>query len=792
VPLTGALPPEPSSFVGRTAELAELSSVQVGARLLTIVGPGGVGKTRLGMRLAAKVGSAYPGGVWFVDLASVPDPTMLADVVCRVLGVSGEPGQSSLQALIERLRNVRLLLVMDSCERSPDACADFAVALLAGCPLLQLLAISREPLETEGDAIWRVPPLDLPPVTAGPAEVAASDAVQLFVARARAHTSRFSVSGANYAEIARMCRSVGGMPLALEVIAAHVGGSADLARLTRVRTSDRRHTGVRRRGPQQQIVRETLDWAHGQMTASQRLLFRRLGVFEGTWDLAATQAVCCDHRLSPDTAATQLERLVAAALVTAEPQPYGPRYRLLDPVRSFAVEQLHAADEVDATYRRLLIYMVSLAERVPPEALNQDHAALLERDLENLRTSLFWAVTRAEADFALRLATAACSLWYFRGYFTEGCDWLERALALPGDLNTLARASAAGWLGQLLQFRGEYASAEMWIKYALDRQQVLGDPLGSALSVGMLGQLLLMRGDLGRARSLCAEASERLSKLGHPANIATRLQSAIIAIELSELAFAREVVGQCQAQDLDSQPPLAAWLRLVEARLAEAAGDQALAFKLLSEALEMSRAVSQQQAIVTSLVELGHVQLERNSNAQAMESFAEAIELAHQSGERIQLARALEGLARGYAAHQPAAAVRLAGAADRLRIAMGAIAWPSDKRRLEAWLPATRRKLKPQPYRAAWQAGHAIDTDQAVALARRLRTDAGPRLRAEGLTARERQVVELLARAHTTRQIAAELAISPATARTHVDHVLAKLGLHTRAQVVLWARQHPT
>jgi predicted ATPase/DNA-binding CsgD family transcriptional regulator len=788
--LMGNVPPEPSSFVGRAAELIALGKVQVGARLLTIVGPAGVGKTRLGLRLAASLGGSYPDGVWFVDLASVADTAMVAHTVARVLEVRQEPGQSALQALAGRLQNSQLLLILDNCEAVLDACAKLAPTLCDSCPRLHLLAISREPMETAGDTIWRVPPLSLPGTTAGRAEVASSEAVKLFVTRARARDSQFSVTTANCAEIGALCRQLGGLPLALELVAARTWPSPGGEETRQLRLELAREVrGGRHRLQQQQILRTTLDWAHSHLTPSQRMLFRRLGVFAGNWSLDIARVVCADEHLSAGVVATELERLVDASLVVVEPQAAGTQYRLLDTVRGYAREQLRAAAELDALHLRLLMQLVYLTERVPPEALDPDHAALLEANLENVRTAMFWALTNGEAEYALRLATGTCSLWYFRGYYVEGCDWLERGLAVPWGAHTVTRARAAAWLGQLLQFRGEYTAAERWITHALEQHQALGDPLGCALSLGMLGQLVLMRGDLMRARGLCAEASERLTALDHSTNVASRLQSAIIAIELADFERANEVIGRCEAQPLESQLALAAWLRFLKGRLAEATGDLALAHSLLLEALQMSRTVPDQQATVTVLIELGHTQLERDSTAEALVSFAEAVELAQRSGERTQLARALEGVARSVAADQPAAAIRLAGAADRLRSAMGAIAWPSDRRRLAVWLPDARRSLKPRQYRAAWPARQASDVGQAVALARSLATAHASPARGDVLTLREQQVVALLAGALTTRQIATQLCISPATARTHVEHVLAKLGLHTRAQVVFWANQ---
>jgi DNA-binding CsgD family transcriptional regulator len=307
----------------------------------------------------------------------------------------------------------------------------------------------------------------------------------------------------------------------------------------------------------------------------------------------------------------------------------------------------------------------------------------------------------------------------------------------------------------------------------------------------MLGHLSLMRGDLERARGLCAEGAERLRALDNPAEVTSLLQCGVIAIELGDLEGAHRVAAECQADGRALQASQAASLLFLRGRIAATNGDAALAEGLLNEALRLQRTLPDQQALIVVLIELGHVLLDRHMVGLAPRSFAEAIELAHTAGERMLLARGLEGLARSVANTQTGTAVRLAGAADGLRAALGCTAWPSDRRRLAAWLPIARHTLKASVYRTAWEAGRVASTDQGVAVARGLmsRPTNVPRSRPDPLTRREREVVVLLARALSNQEIAAELTISPATARTHVDHVLAKLGLHSRAQVAVWASQ---
>jgi predicted ATPase/DNA-binding CsgD family transcriptional regulator len=788
----GTLTAELSAFVGREAELGQLARIQAGTRLLTLVGPGGVGKTRLARRLASDLRAVYPDGIWFVELASVADPAGLAQAVASAIGVREHAGQSSQQALIHKLRGGRPLLILDNCEHLVEACSELATLLLRNCPNLRLLATSREPFEAEGDTIWRVPPLSLPPLGASTlAEIKSSEAVQLFVTRGRARRPELTLGADNCRELAAICRQLDGLPLAIELVAAHAERAADGdlgARLGQswALPSNGQHSTLRR----QHTLRATLDWSHERLNESERILFRRLAVFAGGCSLDAAEAVCADDGARSTSVLDALERLVARALVVLDHQHGQVRYHLLETVRVYALERLRAADEEELVHYRHAAFMVSLAERAAPEALNVHQALVLGRERENLTAALAWTLASGANEIGLRLATAAFPLWYLRAHYAEGRNWLVRLLEQSTDDTSAVRARAEAWLGQLLQIQGEYAQAEAWLLRAYDHHQMLRDARGSAIALAMLGQLVLMRGQLPRARALCTAAAAQLRELASPAELASRLQVATIAIETGDLEEAQRVLAACESPAAAPPASMPAWLVFHKGRIAEASGDTALAARLLSEALDLFRSVADQQAICVASIELAHVLFDRHLSGRAAAAFAEALDLAHTSGERILLARALEGKARSLAGVRAATAVRLAGAADSLRSSIGASAWPSDRRRL-AWLADARRHLRANVFRAAWDAGRQATAHQAVALVSNVQR--APKnviqARPDPLTRREREVVALLARALSNDQIAAELTISPATARTHVDHVLAKLGLHSRAQVAVWATQ---
>jgi predicted ATPase/DNA-binding CsgD family transcriptional regulator len=771
--MTGSVPPDTGVFVGRDAELAQLHSLHRGARLLTLLGPAGVGKTRLGRRLAAQATGMYSDGVWFVDLAGVGDAAIVPFAVAGILDVRLEAGRSVADALVAHLRRREVLLVLDTCEHVLDACADLGRTLCDACPRVHLVAISREPMNTSGDTIWRAPPLGIPPATANRAEVARAYAVRLLVHRARQHDAHFAVTRSNSAHLREVCRSVGGLPLALELVAARLSSSAKPPPLPLEAEGEH-------------VLTRTLDWAYRLLKRSDQLLLRRLSVFSGGWDAASARDVCMDDT----TVEERLQRLAAASLIQRQPGPGGPRYRMLDSLREYARGRLDAAGEADVFMRRFVAHMRAVAERAAPEVLDAEHAARLETDIDNLRGALSLALRRGYAEDGLRLALAACSLWYFRALYAEGCQWLERALEIGVDCEPGLRARASAWLGQLLQFQGEYASAARWLNLAAKRYLSAGDPLGSAFVVGMLGQLTLVRGNLARARVLCADAAERLAAAGHPTHVASLLQLAIIEIELGHPERAAAIVKRCR-EATDETGPLAAWSRLLEGRVAAARGDFVGAQRSLENALRAMRRLHERTAVITALIELGDVQVQlRPAAGVAHAPLLEALELARAAGERMQLARAMEGLAASLAPDRPTYAVRLLSTAAGLRKRIGARRWPSDERRVAAWLPAAQQRLGAD-YPIVWSQGRSMELEEALKLTSELSKETPTnedRVR-PAFTAREQQIARLLSRAWTNQQIASELSIRPATARTHVEHMMTKLGIHTRAELVLWASQ---
>jgi len=410
-----------SSFVGRERELQELKRLLSSTRLLTLTGPGGVGKTRLALEVARNLrsGEVFADGVWLAGLAPLADAALLPQTTAAALGIREEPGRAVLETLQESLRARRLLLVLDNCEHLVGACAELADALLHACPLLTILATSREALNIAGETVWPVPPLSVPAQaeTWSPDGLLRLEAVRLFVERARTAVPRFALSDANAAAVAEICTRLDGLPLAIELAAARIrllGPDQIAARLgDRFRLLSR---GARTAIPRHQTIGALVDWSYELLPEDEQTLFCRVGVFAGDWSLEAAEAVGGGGGIEPSAVLDLLGRLVDKSLVEAQlPNPRGMvRYRLLETLREYALERLTAETTLAAARHRHARYFLELVERADARLWAGDDAGAVSRiepEYDNVRAALRHFLATGEAECAARLAGALGTFW---------------------------------------------------------------------------------------------------------------------------------------------------------------------------------------------------------------------------------------------------------------------------------------------------------------------------------------------------------------------------------------------
>jgi predicted ATPase/class 3 adenylate cyclase len=415
------LPPQPTSFVGRQAEIDNVCLLLADSQLVTLAGAGGVGKTRLAVQLAIQLADKYADGVWYVDLAPITDPDVVPDKVIRALGLPDQAGRSTMDALLGAMGDRRMLVVLDNCEHLLDACATLAAAVLGSCPQVTLLATSREPIRAAGEVIWKVPSLSL-----------TDEAIELFTVRAGQVQPDFRISDDVADTLAEICTRLDGMPLAIELAAARVR-ALSLAEILdglhdrfRLLTGGAR-TAVRR----QQTLQASVDWSHALLTDPERVLFRRLSVFLSGFDLVAAQAIAGDAEVQRYQILDQLALLVDKSLVAADNARGRTRYRMLETVRQYAMEKLGESGEADAVRTRHRNYYSALAAALESSATAGPRASVkqVETEIDNLRAAFAWSRDRSEPEAALALASSLRPLWVTRGRIRDGLTWFDAAFA---------------------------------------------------------------------------------------------------------------------------------------------------------------------------------------------------------------------------------------------------------------------------------------------------------------------------------------------------------------------------
>jgi len=808
------LPQEQNSFVGRERELDKLQQLVGVTRALTLCGAGGIGKTRLALRMLAAVADDFPDGVWFVELGDLQQPDLVVARVASAVGVDEEPGRPLLETLADALRPRRLLLALDNCEHLIDACARVGQRLLSSSPGLRLIATSREPLHVAAETVWQVPPLSVAPdgAAADPEEACRYEAVRLFADRAAASLPGFAVGRANAAAVAALCRALDGVPLAIELAAARVRTlsveqiAARLADRFRLLTSGHRTAPARHR-----TLRAAMDWSYELLTTSEQVLLRRLSVFVG-WSLEMAEQVCSDDAIPASDVLDLLASLMDKSLVVLEPEVLGQaRYRLLHTIRGYAAARLADAGESAAFQLRLRDYTVTLAEHnlaigmavVPaPWSARVDVFRRYDVEAGNVMQVLSQCLADGDVETGLRICTAVRPCWMVRGTFAEGGELLDSFLTADGPVVSPGVRGAALVGRAQLALSSATAMAESWAEEGLELCRAAGDEFWTASALNLLSEIALHTGRADEAASAADEALSIAQAAGDAWNegYALGVKAAIAAMG-GRLREAEQLGTSSISlmRRIDQQWGVARAL-LGLGDLARLRGDPGGAHARYLEALAILREIDARPDIARCLAGLARVALDLGSIGQARQHLAESIRLSHTTGSRIGVARGLEAFAALAAAeNRPEPVVRLTAAASALREAAGFPALAGA--RVERYLASARPLGEPAIARL-WAQGLAMSGEEAVALAldgpqeeegRDAVTLAAvaayqvPPALPGALTPRERQVAALVADGRSNKAIAEELVISPATAARHVANILTKLGFSSRTQIAAWA-----
>ncbi|MFL5801446.1 MAG: ATP-binding protein, partial [Roseiflexaceae bacterium] len=721
------LPIALTSFIGRAREIAEVTRLLSTTRLLTLTGPGGCGKTRLALAVVRDLVTAYPDGVWLVELAALADAALVPQVVATVLGMREEPQRSLTATLVDALRPRMLLLLLDNCEHLIAACAQLVQTLLSACPHLRLLATSRETLGVAGETSWPVPSLSLPAPPHPPAlaDLMGSEAVELFRERAACALPTFTLTQTNAAAVGQICRRLDGIPLAIELAAARVKVVSADQLAARLDDCFSLLTGGSRTAlPRQQTLRAAIDWSYDLLSEPERAVFRRLGVFAGGWTLEAAEAVCADADGADANVLELLAHLVDKSLVVVETQDGGPvRYRLLETVRQYSHKKLWEAGEAETFERQHAHFFLALAEAAELELRRAQQAVWLdrlEREHDNLRVALAWSQAALDGiEVGLRLAGALWLFWLLRGNLSEARACLGGLLARPEvKAPTVARAKALYAAGLLAGTQSDFLPARVFLQDSLALGQALRDKHTIAYARNGMGFVAWLQGDFVAARVLLEDSLALFQDLGNRWDIAFAL-SRLGDIDLYLGDYARAVAALEASLTLARQVGDHVVLGYVLLSLGSAAhlqGDDVRAAACYEESLALFRALGHTWGVAAVLHALSYVLRAQGDNARAIACFSESLTRYWKMGHKEGTSLCLNGLA-GVAGEmgQPVRAARLFGAAEALRETIGLSQQSDERATYDRTVAALRAQLDAAAFAAAWAAGRALTVEQAIA-----------------------------------------------------------------------------
>jgi predicted ATPase/class 3 adenylate cyclase len=721
------LPAQLTSFIGREEEIAEARAALASARILTFIGPGGTGKTRLSLQVAAEQIPEFKDGIWLVELAQLSDATYILSAIASTFHLRELQGAPLLDTVTDYLRGKQLLLVLDNCEHLIETCAGLSEHFLRACPKLKIITSSREALGIAGETVYRVPSLSLPPDLGDPGDLMHYEATRLFAERAGMASPGFTLTKDNAPYVIQICQRLDGIPLAIELAAARVKMFTPQQIAERLSDRFKLLTGGSRTAlPRQQTLRALIDWSYLTLTELEQDVLRSLAVFSGGWTFEAAEAV-----VGEIDAMDGLSGLVNKSLVNVEEKEGESRYRYLETIRQYAMERLlESGDSMQVRDRHLAQFM-EYTRRAEGHFRTAQRSLWLERlelEHDNIRSALAWAVENAP-ESALRMVSLLSIFWLSRGYLTEGAKWCQAALSRAEALAPASpdidqmRARAYTALAMLSVNRGEHHTAQLAAKQGVALARQLDDQLTLVHALNFLGFSSTFLGDITLAFDALHESEDISRKLGYTEELANVLQAlAYVTIEVHGPGAVEQLQSYMEESLALSQgsvdPDAAVRSEGILARLAFYRGDLAEARKHADLMLDLHREMGDQLSVTGHQSEMAHVARQIGNYEEALALYRETLPDWQKIGHRGAVAHQLECMAFiAKAREQGERAVKLMSAAEGLRAASDSPRTPQEQIEYDRELEGLRLGMDEKTFHALWEEGQSMNMDQAVDLA---------------------------------------------------------------------------
>jgi predicted ATPase/DNA-binding NarL/FixJ family response regulator len=809
---TTNLPIQLTSFVGRARELAELEGFLSTSRLVTLVGPGGCGKTRLALQAANTISGRFRDGVWLAELAPLRDPSFVPLLLMKILDIPNRPEQSALESLLDHLQSKEMLLVLDNCEHLIADCAQWVGQILLQTAALCILVTSREPLTVAGEMIYPVAGLRLPPAGAGvagdPRDLLQYDAVRLFVQRTRTLLPPFTLSTANASTIVKICRQLDGLPLALELASAHTHVLTLQEILSHL--DDRFALLISRQrselDPRHRTLSVAIDWSYDLLSPPEQVMLGRLSVFAGGCSLATAETVCAGDGLEREQILGLLSSLVNRSMVVAQTLLRDEaRYTLLATIRQYAQEKLIDSGEWSVIRDRHLQCFLKLSEETDTK-LRGEYQRLwltwLDSEYDNIRAALAWAVEGGRLDSSrvsagLRITTSLYQFWRIRDYLEEGHNWCKQLFAGANDeISPIVRANALSYASLLAGLSGQMDDQ---IRYA-EEAVLLGEAAGEAgkqalaFALGAQGYAARKAGDYPTALTLGMREIQLLREGGdiYMLGMALSLNS-FAAMSIGKYEQARAMLDEALPLLRKAGDPYRMAMALNYAGdLARCERNYKQAQTVYEESISLLRKINSVGDQASALHNLGHACLHLGDIERAKALFGESMASHQEQGNRPGMAECLLGFAAlAIVADLPAPGARLLSAAAAIGGQHITTEWAATRMEYEHYLERARAGLVEREFQVEQAEGQRLSLEQALAYAQ----DVAPKVVAaqqtrqqlDQLSPRERQVAVLIAQGKSNGEIADELVVSKRTVESHIANILSKLWVTNRAQIVRWA-----